>query len=256
MRSAQFEVTDPPDALPPKVLLQVTELAKALCDYTLPTTARSEALSIWELVQFCKKAPFEMALEASGKGYVFTLKDFVALLMCASKYPGRGKRRPPMDIPYMVNKWVQIVKGLTMSHDKPTVDRVEYDSELFLIPILEAPIKQVRAFYADLVTALKRDPEIPFFVWSWFEIWGEAIMKNVPDGEVKALQTQLAEQVATLVEKDVQPDLRAALVGALKWRNPEALQRMKVAVEDGGKPRLVGRESCLFLEVADEVVML
>lgn len=97
-------------------------------------------------------------------------------------------------------------------------------------------------------------------MWSWFEAWGEVILKRAPDGEVKALKTALASEIAELVEEDVKPDLRKAIAGALQWRSPESLGKIKAAVESGGKARMVGKESCLFLEVdvdgATERVML
>src|SRR5262249_50190873 len=111
------------------------------------------------------------------------------------------------------------------------------------------PVKQIREFYAALVVALQHDERTPFFVWAWFQSWGEVMLKNAPDGDVRELKTTLATEIATLVEDDIKPDLHAALVGALKWRSPEALTAIKTAVAQGGKARMVGRESCLFLEV-------
>lgn len=218
------------------------------------TDARTVAMSIWEFVQDTKELLWFLELERHGGWYV-NLKMFVAYLILVNEYPSRGGRRRPVDVADMVSQWVPIIKGLSLAHDKASVDRTEYNSQEHLFPLLGAPIKQVRKFFAALVVALKADPEIPFFVWTWFEAWGE-LMKQAPDGQIKVLKTKLAEQVAELVEKDVQPDLRAALVGALQWRNPDTLERIKTAVEKGEKPRMRGRESCLFLEVADEIVML
>jgi hypothetical protein len=63
----------------------------------------------------------------------------------------------------------------------------------------------------------------------------------------------LAQEIASLVEQDVKDQLPDALIRALQWRPPEQLEQVKQAVIEsqarGERPRLRGRESCLFLEV-------
>ena len=54
-------------------------------------------------------------------------------------------------------------------------------------------------------------------------------------------------------------ELVAAIAGALQWRHPAALERVKEGLAKGGRPRIKGRESCLFLEiegVPDALVVL
>lgn len=154
-----------------------------------------------------------------------------------------------MDVANMVARWVPIIRGLATAHDKAPLDQCEFEMEEHLNPLLTAPVKQIRQFYEQLVIALKADSSIPFFVWAWFESWGEVILKHAPDGEVKDLKSALAAEIATMVEAQVQPDLRQAIAAALQWRSPESLERVKAAVATGGKARMVGRESCLFLEI-------
>jgi hypothetical protein len=47
----------------------------------------------------------------------------------------------------------------------------------------------------------------------------------------------------------VHADLKEALVGALQWRSEEQLKKIEEGVRSGAKPRLRGKESCLFLVV-------
>ena len=161
----------------------------------------------------------------------------------------------------LVQAWIPIIRGLSTAHDKASVDRCEFEMETHLRPLLTAPVKQIRAFYADLVAALKADSTIPFFVWAMFQSWGDVILKRAGDDAVKELKIELAREIAELVEKDVAPDVPKAIAAALQWRGTETLTKVRDAVKNGAKPRLVGRESCLFLQVAlpdgrEETVML
>lgn len=169
-------------------------------------------------------------------------------LMYAVEHPSR-RRRTPVDVEDMIEKWLPIIRGLSTGHDKATVDQCEFDSEEHLLPLTSAPVAQLREFYRQLCARLEADPTIPFFVWRSFRTWGDVILDKLPDKGVKRLRGDLAKRVADLVEKDVVPDLNAALTGALQWRDAETLAKIETAVKAGAKPRMVGRESCLFLQV-------
>jgi len=217
---------------------------------TLPAveqSVRDYVLSLWDVVEGAKNI---MLWYRSGiaRGGCRSLHDLRALLMYACEMPSRRKRTP-MNVPEMVQRWVPIIRGLATAHDKAPLDQCEFEMEDHLNPLLTAPVAQIRDFYAQLVAALKADPSIPFFVWAWFESWGEVILKKAPDGEVKELKSALAAEIATMVEAQVQPDLKQAIAAALQWRSPESLEKVRDAVATGGKARMVGRESCLFLEV-------
>mgnify|MGYP001587490359 CR=1 FL=1 len=224
----------------------------------MTTTVRDEVMAVWDTVQMAKSLMLHglrIGQSEEAPNNRLTLDSVRSWLMYAAEHPSRG-RRTPMDIDAMVGAWLPIIKGLATAHDKDTLDEAEFKIEQHLLPLMAAPVAQLRAFYATLCEALKADPVIPFFVWVTFEHWGEVILKAAPDGAVKALKTQLATEIADLVEADVRPDLKAALVGALQWRPAEALEKIREGVKAGAKPRLVGKESCLFLQVGDATVML
>lgn len=214
---------------------------------------RAAAISIWSVVQIGRslmERRYHVGEDASatrdrsGSWTYLTVRSF---LWYAIEHPSRGRKRTPMDVSKMVAAWVPIIKGLSIAHTKDQADRCEFEAETHLAPLLTAPVAQIRAFYVELVAALRGDPAVPFFVWSAFEAWHEVILKKAPDEGIIELKTKLAGEVAELVEKDIQPDLKTALIGALQWRSPEDLGEIKAAVQAGGKPRLKGRESCLFL---------
>jgi len=161
-----------------------------------------------------------------------------------------------MDIDAVVAKWIPIIRGLAVAHSKDEIDRCEFEAEEHLLPLLAAPVRQLREFYSRLCDALREDPSIPFFVSASFDAWHEVILKKAPDEAVKKLKMALASEVADLVEEAIKPDLREALIGALKWRCPEDLENIKKTVKSGATPRLKGRESCLFLVAGDACVML
>jgi hypothetical protein len=154
-----------------------------------------------------------------------------------------------VDVDVLVVKWIPVIRGLSAGHDKTEVDRCEFESQELLAPLLTAPVEQMREFFDKLCTALRTDPTIPMFVHVMFDAYHEAVVKPAPDQAVKELKTALATEIAEMVERDVVPDIKSALIGALQWRPTEVLEKVKEAVQSGAKPRLRGRESCLFLVV-------
>lgn len=214
---------------------------------------RDAVLGLWNIVQCGQR--FATGLYRIDDEDRYSLDGFRSVVVYGCEHPST-KKRTPMNVDEMVKRWIPIIKGLATAHEKATLDECEFKSEEHMTPLLAAPVAQLRAFYTGLTAALKADPQVPFFVWAMFDAWGETILKHAPDADVRELKDQLAEQIAALVEKDVQPDLKAAIAGALRWRSAETLKKIKAAAEGGAKPRLKGRESCLFLIVGDETVML
>ncbi len=182
------------------------------------------------------------------------LLNLGALIWYGHTRPRSGRnRRIPVDVEALVEEWRKVVVGLATAHDKDAADRYEASVDKCLTPLLTAPIKQIREFGRRLMETLRNDPAVPFLVWRSYEIWFERIVATAPNEEIKELKTHLAKEVADLVEQDVKGQLGEALVRALQWRTPKALEKVKAAVEKehaAGRPaRLRGRESCLFLEV-------
>lgn len=216
---------------------------------------RQAVMNIWGQIEFSKWMVLNWRIRdpaepLSAKNRKLNVDQMRSWLMYAAEHPSR-RRRTPVDVDAMVEKWLPIIRGLATAHDKATVDRCEFDSEEHLMPLTAAPVKQLREFYAKLVARLEADPTIPFFVWRSFKTWGDVVLEKLPDKGVKKLRGDLAKKVADLVEAEIVPDLNAALVGALQWRDAESLEKIATAVQGGAKPRMVGRESCLFLEVEE-----
>lgn len=190
-----------------------------------------------------------------------TLKSKLMWLWYASQHPsrGRGKNRkgkPSINIQDMVKQWTEMVFHLTLSHDKKTIDEWEFKLNELMLPLLKCPVKELRAFYSQLILALKNDARIPFFVWRLFEVWGDTMLKDAPDEAVIVLKKEMAGRIAALVEPDVSPQLGEAIANALQWRDPSTLKKIEKGLKKGCKAKLVGKESCLFLQVDDEIVML
>lgn len=208
--------------------------------------ARDAALCIWEIVQLGRKVSLRGTL-SKKEWDARTLISWLELLI---EFPSR-QRKTPVNVKALVKAWVPIIRGLGAAHSKDELDRCEFEAEQHLAPLLTAPVKQIRQFFAELCQALEADPSVPFFVWSMFSAWHEVMLKKAPDQAVVELKTALATEIATLVEGAIRPDIHAALVGALQWRPAEALAKVKAAVEAGAKPRLKGKESCLFLVIGE-----
>lgn len=191
--------------------------------------------------------PLKASNEDCASGRHIGVLSALAYVM---NYPSR-QRRYSMDVDLMVERWKRTVIGLCCSHTKDELDCHEFQMEEWLAPLLTAPVKQIREFARRLVEELEADPRVPFFVHVAFRGYWEVLFKTAPDEDFMYLKTSLAKEIAELVEKDVQPDIKAAIAGALQWRSPEMLGKIKDAVKAGAKPRLKGKESCMFLCVDD-----
>lgn len=157
-------------------------------------------------------------------------------------------RRTPVDVSKLVNHWIEAVVGMCHAHDKDDYDAHDAKADELLTPLLAAPIKQVREFYHQLLAQMQMDKRVPFLVWISFEAWGKAVVDNAPDEGVKRLKTKLAQEIADIVEKPIAEQIPEAIKRALQWRDEPTLQAVKETLQSGAKPKLVGRESCLFLE--------
>jgi len=162
--------------------------------------------------------------------------------------PPSTKPRTPMNVEQLADQWIEAVVGMCLAHDKDTYDAHDARADELLGPILAAPIKQVREFYHRLLAKMKADPRVPMLIWMGFEAWGEVAVKDAPDDGVKRLKNKLAGEIAELVEEPIRDQIPGAIKRALRWRDPETLKAIKEKLQSGAKPKLRGRESCLFLE--------
>lgn len=161
------------------------------------------------------------------------------------------------DIDGLVDAWHEVLLALATVHDHETRARADHRTDELLTPLLTAPIGQVREFVQKLARRLREDERVPFMVWSSFERVVTPVVLKGPDGETLSLRKGLAEEIAVQVEQLMdRADLVKAIAGALQWRPPTALERVKKSLDTGTMPRITGRESCLFLEVGDEMVVL
>lgn len=155
-----------------------------------------------------------------------------------------------MNVDELVARWVDVVVVLSTEHDKQAVDDAEFRMDELLTPLLTAPVAQLREFRTAFLDALRADERVPFFVWSTFAAYDSAVLERAEARpEIRRLRKKLAREIAAMVDEDVRPDIATAIAGALMWRPPEALKEIKADLEAGAKPKLKGRESCLFLSV-------
>ncbi len=163
--------------------------------------------------------------------------------MCCTK-----KRRAIVNTNKLVSEWIEAIVGMCLAHDKDSYDAEDAKADLLLGPLLTAPVKQIRDFYAKLTRQMRADKRVPMLVWMGFEAWGEVMVKDAPDEGIKRLKNKLASEIADLVEEPIRDQIPKAIQRALRWRDPETLEAVKKTLAGGAKPKLRGRESCLFLE--------
>lgn len=161
----------------------------------------------------------------------------------------KGKGKPRVNIPEMVKRWLPELLRLATAHDVDEQDQAEAALDDLLTPLLAAPVAQLREFYSALAAGMKADKRFPMVIWRCFEVWEDKVIKVAPDEAIKELKEQLARDIVELCERDAKEQLPEAIVRALMWREPAKLEEVKAALKTGGKARMVGRESCLYLEI-------
>lgn len=183
-------------------------------------------------------------------GPVYKAERLGCLLRYAMLYGmcSRKKARPVVDIEKLAEQWIASIVGMCTCHDKDSYDAHDAKADELLGPIMTAPVKQVREFYNLLLEKMKSDTRVPMLVWMGFEAWGAVSVNDAPDEGIKRLKRRLAADIAEIVEEPIRDQIPKAIARALMWRDPETLEKVKEAVESGVKPKLRGRQSCLFLE--------
>lgn len=201
---------------------------------------------------FCLLDVCRSALELMQQPWtpVLRAKALGTLLRYAMQFPSR-RRRVTVKIEELADAWIAAIVGMCQAHDKDTYDAHDAKADELLGPLLAAPVKEVREFYHALTAKMKADPRVPFLVCMGFEAWGEVMVKDAPDEGVKRLKNKLAEEIAQLVQEPIRDQIPEAIKRALRWRDPETLKAVKKTLERGAKPKLRGRESCLFLEAGE-----
>ena len=152
----------------------------------------------------------------------------------------------------LVEEWLEAIVALSTAHDPDERDAADSKTDELLTPLLTAPIKQVRQLAGKLSSRLREDERVPFVVWSAFQNVVLPLLKDSPDGKIIELKKQLATEVAELVEKDLpRDDFVQAMVGALQWRGPEALDVPDID-EQPGFTRLLGQGAIYAINFVSE----
>ena len=120
------------------------------------------------------------------KGPIKRAADLGFILRYCFSYGNSRKRRTSMQVDAMVDKWIEAVVGMCLAHDKDTYDAHDAKADELLGPLLAAPIKEVREFYAKLLERMHADKRVPMLVWMGFEAWGAVQVKDAPDEGVSS----------------------------------------------------------------------
>jgi hypothetical protein len=184
------------------------------------------------------------------------VEDLAVTLTLETRHPSRKRRKPMENLNEFARQWKDVLLKLSLSHTKEGIDQADYRMEDLFAGLLAMPVKQVRQFYDLLLSELKSDESVPYFIWKTVEHWKEKAVGVSQDVEANMLQSELATDLAAILEPVLSPQLKEALAGSLKWKPGEVLEKIKAAVEAGEKPKLRGRESCLFLEIGKSEIML
>jgi len=206
-----------------------------------------------QLIAIRENIPLGFYVEALKR----ELAEWLSLLAYAVENPSRRKRTNMEDPKKMATKWLPLVRQLAIGHDVDAKDQASAALDELLLPIIAAPVDQIRTFYRELVRLMKADQSIPWAVWRLFEFWGTNVLDKIEREKEFKLKAELARKIAESAYQRVPvEDWIASMAGALQWRDEETLKRVDNAIVAGAKPRVKGRESCLFLEVAGAEVML
>jgi len=225
-----------------------------------------EGWSAREMVMFTTDLCITVAWRHSG-GWREKLLDNLAIsLVCDHR--GAIERRKHwrvkrMDVDAMVERWHVTMRQLSTGHSHADFSDAEYSSDDLLLPILSAPIVQLREFAARLAQALEDDERVPFMVWSSFKEVVLPLILTRPEGKTLQLKTEIAREIAELTADDIpREDLITAIASALQWRSSDLLERLRANAQAAKadpavpRPRMTGRQSCLFLTIGDAQVIL
>lgn len=181
----------------------------------------------------------------------------LSYLAFACEHPSR-RRRTPVDVEKMVETWMPLIVRLAIAHDIDERDAASAKLDEFLTPIIAAPVAQIREFYRELMRRMKADPSVPWAVWKMFEFWGTNVLDKIEKEEVIGLKTELAKRIAERSFGQIPAtDWITSMADALQWRDPETLKKVEAVLDKGEeKPRVKGRQSCLFLVLGEAEVML
>ena len=183
-------------------------------------------------------------------------KKLAVALTQETCHPSRKRRKSMENLSEFARQWKDVLVKLSISHTREGIDQADYRTDDLFTGLYAMPVKQVREFYDLLLTELKSDESVPYFIWKTVEHWKEQAVGTSQDVEAKMLQAELAGELATVLEPILSPQLKEALADSLKWKSAETLTKARSAVDAGEKPKLKGRESCLFLEVTGMEIML
>lgn len=193
---------------------------------------------------------FQMALKND-------IGDYLSLFAYGCERPSRGKKRIRMDVDAMVKQWLPLIKKLALAHDIDEKDAASSALDELLTPVIASPVDQLRDFYKKLTAAMKADKEVPWSLWRLFDFWGTNVLDQITSQQELVLKKEIAGRIAERSIIAVPPqDWVDSMIGALMWRSPEKLQEIEEKLEQGAKPRVRGKESCLFLQVGESEVML
>lgn len=184
------------------------------------------------------------------------ITKYLSFLAYSCEHPARRKRLA-MDVDGMVKTWVPLIKKLALAHDIDEKDAASAALDDHLLPVIAAPVTQIREFYRKLTARLKEDREVPLFLYRLFEFWGENVLDKIESDKILTLKKEIAGRIAERSIQEIpREDWINSMIGALQWRDAEKLETIEKNLAAGEKPRVKGRESCLFLEVGEAEVML
>lgn len=169
--------------------------------------------------------------------------------MCSNR---KMRTMDDTELQTLAERWVESLVAMSTAHDHEDRSRMDETTDELMRPLLTCPIAQVREFTRRVARMLEADARVPFLVWSSFKKLVEPLVLKSKDGSRVRLEELLAAEVAEIVVTRMEPaELVAAMAGALQWRSPESLKDVKAALTEQpeAKPRLRGRQSCLFLHV-------
>ena len=202
---------------------------------------RNAVLSAWDVGTFYAKV----------QGGLLNRLNVMQALVSYGLTTGRMARRvTPVRVENLVEKWHKAIVGMCTAHSKDDYDAADFQSDELMTPLLTAPIRQVRQFWVKLQRSLHEDKQVPFFVWVSFEAWGKTMVKAAEDDETcLRLKNKLAKEIADMVGVDVKDQVPKAIERAMRWRRCRDSDRGENGSRRRRKPKMVGRQSCLFLEV-------
>lgn len=176
-----------------------------------------------------------------------------------NKFKGRKRHMTEEELRQLARDYLVFALRFAQVKTKEEYDALDYRGQDFLEKMMKMTKKNRERHMSILEEMAEQDPDCPYYLKE--QIKQRRMLYRLfpkePLGVTIGLdeRKQLAQEVAAMIEPQLKESVVKAVADALAWREKPVLEKLKAKVTKEAVT-LKGRESCIFLEVGQEELML